>query len=148
MKSKGPSTALPAATDLIKHTGQASSQKIQAYQQRVGSINFAAVITRPDVAHAVSKLSDFLTNPSDFHFECANRTLKYLGHTKRLTIQFNVSSTDHLTAVLLASSDASFADDVEARYSFQCYAFKLFNGKTSKQRTVITSSTKAELLAI
>ena len=33
---------------------------------------------QPDIAHASSKLSEFLTNPSPHHLECANRTLGYL----------------------------------------------------------------------
>jgi hypothetical protein len=137
---------------LVKYQGIATPQQIQAYQQRVGSINFAAVITRPDVAQAASKLSEFLTNPSKFHMESANRTLKYLGHTKKLAIEFNNESDGEAHTTFLASSDASFADDIETRFSSQGYAFKLFNGlidwKASKQRTVTTSFTEAELLAI
>ena len=41
-----------------------SPQVIYTYQQRVGSLKFAAVITRPDIAHAASKLSEFLTQVS------------------------------------------------------------------------------------
>ena len=129
----------------------ATAQEIHSYQQRVGSLNFAAVITRPDVAQAASKLSEFLTNPSKHHMECVNRTLKYLAHTKHLAIVFNTQAT-YSREIFLASSDASFADDSSTRYSSQGYAFKLFNGmidwKASKQRTVTTSSTEAELLAI
>ena len=101
----------------------------------VGSINFAAVITRPDVAFAASKLSEFLTNPSKCHSEAAIRTLKYLGHSKTLTIWFNSSdffgNSDHSSSdqtIFLASSDASFADDPATRYSSQGYGFKLFSG--------------------
>ena len=55
-------------------------------------------------------------------------------------------------SIFLGSSDASFADDVDTRHSSQGYCFRLFGGlidwKASKQRTVTTSSTEAELLAI
>ena len=105
----------------------ATAQEIHSYQQRVGSLNFAAVITRPDVAQAASKLSEFLTNPSKNHMECVNRTLKYLAHTKHLAIVFNTQAT-YSREIFLASSDASFADDSSTRYSSQDYAFKLFNG--------------------
>lgn len=148
--SKSPGSPL-TTEDLTKHTGKATPQEIYTYQQRVGSINFAAVITRPDIAHAASKLSEFLTNPSKHHLECANRTLRYLAHTKDLAVMFDAQVEDSRT-IFLASSDASFADDSDTRYSSQGYAFKLFNGmidwKASKQRTVTTSSTEAELLAI
>ena len=60
---------------LVRNTGQATSQEIFTYQQRIGSINFGALITRPDVADAASKLSKHLTNPSTRYLELANRTL-------------------------------------------------------------------------
>ena len=161
LENKGPATPLPygSGMQLVRNSGQATNQEIHAYQQIVGSINFAAVITRPDVAFAASKLSEFLTNPSKCHSEAAIRTLKYLGHSKTLTIWFNSSAffgnSDHSSSdqtIFLASSDASFADDPATRYSSQGYGFKLFSGmidwKASKQKTVTTSSTEAELLAI
>ena len=147
---KCPGAPLPYE-ELLKSTTQATPQEIYAYQQRIGSINFAAVITRPDVAHAASKLSEFLTNPSKYHLDCANRVLLYLAHTKDLSIEFDAQVANSRT-VFLASSDASFANDPDTRLSSQGYAFLLFNGaidwKSSKQKTVTTSSTEAELLAI
>ena len=54
--------------------------------------------------------------------------------------------------VLHLSSDASFADDPETRRSTQGYLMKLFNGpiiwQSSKQKTVTTSTTEAELLSL
>lgn len=141
----------PISENLVKNTGTATSQDIYAYQQRVGSINYAAVITRPDVAYAASKLSEFLTNPSRTHLNAADRVLSYLAHTKRLAIKFEAQAVDP-QSIFLASSDASYADDPETRYSSQGYGFMLFNGlidwKATKQKTVTTSSTEAELLAI
>ncbi|KAI0995309.1 hypothetical protein K3495_g12873 [Podosphaera aphanis] len=49
-------------------------------------------------------------------------------------------------------SDASFADEVPSRHSSHGYAFTLYGGlitwKAQKQRTVITSTTESELLAL
>lgn len=141
----------PLGEDHVKNPGTASKQEIFAYQQRVGSINYAAVITRPDIAYAASKLSKFLTYPSKKHMEAANRVLLYLAHTKDLAIKFDARVPDPQT-IFLASSDASYADDPNTRYSSQGYGFKLFNGiidwKAAKQKTVTTSSTEAELLAV
>jgi hypothetical protein len=139
-------------TGLIKYQEIATPQQIQAYQQRVGFINFAAVITRSNVTQTAFKLSKFLINPSKFHMKSANRILKYLRHTKKLVIEFNNESDEEAHIIFLASSDASFVDDIETRFSSQEYAFKLFNElidwKTFKQRTVITSFTEIELLII
>lgn len=136
---------------VMSATQAKDQEEIYASQQRIGSINFAAVITRPDVAHAASKPSEYLTNPSKRHFECANRVLLHLAHTKNLSIEFD-AQTISSRRVFLASSDASFANDPDTRQSSQRYAFMLFNGaidwKACKQKTVTTSSTETELLAM
>ena len=135
----------------ISQAIEQSSQQVVAYHQRIGSINFAAVNTRPDIAFAASTLSEFLTNPSPQHLEAANRVLRYLAHTRSYGIVFNAQAIN-TNCIFFGSSDASFADDIETRYSSQGYCFKLFDGmidwKASKQRTVTTGSTEAELLAI
>ena len=135
----------------VKNTDTAIKQDIFTYQQKVESINYAAVITRPDVAYAASKLSEFLTNPSHLHLDAADRVLSYLAHTKHLGIKFSAQVPDPQT-IFLGSSDASYADDPLTRYSSQRYGFMLFNGlidwKANKQKTVTLSSTEAELLAV
>lgn len=126
IEKKFPGAFLPHE-ELTKSTSEATLQEIYAYQQRIGSINFAAVITRPDVAHSASKLSEYLTNPSKYHLECANQTLLYLAHTRDLAIEFDAHVINP-QKVFLASSDVSFANDPDTRQSSQGYAFILFNG--------------------
>ena len=137
--------------DIVKFAGTASPQDILQFQQKVGSINFAAVITCPDIAHATSKLSEHLTNPSPQHIELVTQVIAYLIATQTLCILFE-EQVDLSREILLVSSDASFADDTQTRFSSQGYAFKLFGGlidwKANKQKTVTLSSTEAELLAI
>lgn len=151
MARKGPGSPMANYIPMSKNEDTATPQEIHAYQQRVGSINFAATTTRPDVAAAASKLAEYLTNPSKHHREQADRTLEYLAHTKGYAIVYNGQAANSDT-IFLGSSDASFADDVDTRQSSNGYCFKLFDGlidwKASKQKTVTTSSTEAELLAM
>ena len=130
---------------------QATPQQIYGYQQRVGSLNFAAVITRPDIAYAVSILSSFLVNPSSRHIDLANRVLQYLASTKHYAIEFNPQLAEPHT-IFMASSDASYGDDPDTCRSTQGSAYTLFNGiidwKASRQKTVTTSTTEAELLGV
>jgi len=164
--------------------GQATIQQISEMQEKVGSILYAAVVTRPDVSFAASQLSQFAMNPSFEHLRYANRVLSYLQTTKYYAIEFSgsvdrtiegetgsgsvdkttegetgSSSIDKATEVetgddevLQLSSDASFADDPESRKSTQGYLMKLFSGaitwQSSKQKTVTTSTTEAELLSL
>lgn len=60
-------TPLPADEDITSNDGHATAQDIHIYQSIMGSINFAAVSTRPGVAFAMRKLSEFLQNPSRRH---------------------------------------------------------------------------------
>ena len=146
-KSK-PKTPLPLQ-ELVPNDGEATESQINHYQQRVGSINFTAVMSRPDVAFAVSKLAQFLTNPSPEHSSVADRVISYLYCTKTLAIEFTVNKE---MEILVCWSDAAFADDTETRRSSDGYLFKLYAGaidwRAAKQRTVTTSSTEAELLSL
>ncbi|SLM35932.1 hypothetical protein LPUS_05341 [Lasallia pustulata] len=109
-------TPLPVE-DFSKSTAQASAQDIYLYQQKIGSLNFAAVITRPDIAHATSTLSSFLKNPSPRHMELADRVLIYLAHTKEYAIEINPNLNTR--KVFNASSDASYGNNPDTRRSTQ-----------------------------
>ena len=119
-----PKSPLPVE-NIVKFTGTAIPQDILKYQQKVGSINFPAVITRPNIAHAASKLLEHLTNPSPRHFELVTRVMEFLVSTRTLSILFDGQTTKS-KEILLVSRDASFADNIYTRYSSQGYAFKLF----------------------
>ena len=57
--SIGPSlqSKTPLSTDpLVDYDGVATAPQIHAYQQRIGSLIFAATTTRPDIAFATAKL--------------------------------------------------------------------------------------------
>ena len=47
-----------------------------------------AVITRPDVAFAVSRLARFLINPGPLHHKAADRVIGYLASIKNLALYF------------------------------------------------------------
>ena len=125
-------------------------QQTYGYQQRVGSLNFAAVITRPDISKTTSTLSQFLQNPSPDHIAASKQALEYLVGTKHLAIQYSGNQKDQ--RIFITSADSAFADDRLTRKSSYGFCFSLFGGvihyKATKGNTVTTSSTEAELLAI
>jgi hypothetical protein len=147
--TKAPKTPLPT-TQLQPYDGTTTTQQIFAYQQRVGSLNYAAIITRPDIAKSVSKLAEFLQNPSPAHIAAADQVLAYLIGTQYYAIQFDGKTTHN--QIFLTHSDSAFADDPETRYSSYGFCFSLFGGvihyKATKGKTITTSSTEAELLAL
>ena len=135
-----------ASVELKPRDGLAEPAEINKYQRKIGSLLFAAVTTRPDIAFATSRLARFLINPSIEHQDAADRVLLYLKQTRPLALELGRGEG------LEVASDASFADNTLDRKSSQGYAIKLFGGliawKASKQDTVTTSTTEAELLAL
>jgi hypothetical protein len=121
---KCPSTPLPQY-DLVKNPGTATLKEVKAFQEKVGSVLYTAIMLRPDVAFAASQLSHFLTNPSAKHLEAVDWTIRYLFGTRFLGIVY--SSEDRETHLIIAS-DASFADDKETRRSSQGFIVMLFGG--------------------
>jgi len=146
---KAPPT--PMATDeLLPYTGQASLQETYGYQRKIGSLTYATVITRPDVSRTANKLAEFLTNPSPTHQAAAERAIRYLYNSRNLALEYG--STDDTQRAFTCASDAAFGDNPSTRQSTEGFLFQLFGGpvdwKSTKQRTVTTSSTEAELLAL
>lgn len=132
--------------ELLPYQGKAKIFEIRNYQRKIGSILYLAVITRPDVAFAASRLSRFGQNPGPEHHEAADRTLLYIKNSHALALQLG-GGDDFVVA-----SDASFADNSLDRKSSQAYIMKLFGGvvgwRANKQTTVTLSTTEAELLAL
>jgi hypothetical protein len=136
--------------DYSTYTEKATPQQIHLYQRKVGSILYAAIITRPDAAKTASKLAEFLQNPSPRHHAAVDQAISYLYGTRTLAIEFSAEVAD--ANIFACASDAAFADDQATRRSSEGYLFKLFGGAidwhSTKQKTVTTSSTEAELLAL
>ena len=58
------------------------------YSSAVGSLMYAMVCTRPDIAHAVRVVSRFLANPGKEHWETVKWIFKYLRGTSKLCLSF------------------------------------------------------------
>ncbi len=143
-------TPLPSS-DLTAISPQSSpsSDAIYFYQQRVGSLQYAATITRPDIAKATALLAEFSQKPAKEHEDAVTQVLQYLAHTKELSIQYHLDPEQSPWA---AFADASFGDDSRTRKSSNGYLIILFGGpidwQATRQKSVTTSSTEAELHAL
>jgi hypothetical protein len=145
---KLPDTPMDLA-EVLPSKENASKQSVDLYQQKIGSVLFAAISTRPDIAFSVSRLARFNLNPSKTHHMAADRVILYLYKTRSYAIRLGGMRK---IETFLTSSDSSFADNTLDRKSSQGMIMRLFGGtiawKASKQATVTTSSTEAELLAL
>ncbi|GJW55170.1 hypothetical protein Tco_0099255 [Tanacetum coccineum] len=59
------------------------------YALAVGSVMYAMVYTRPDIAHAVGLISRFMSNPRMNHWEVVKWLLRYLKRTLKAALCFN-----------------------------------------------------------
>ena len=122
----------------------------------MGSVIYSAVITRPDIACAASKLAEYLNNLGPEHLRAIDYCIQYLAATKYLAIKYSATNKQgQLVAmtdkVFEQSADTSFVNNPDRR-SGEGYVFKLFDGMVDwvarKQATISTSMTEAELLAL
>jgi hypothetical protein len=109
----------------------------------VGALQYAT-ITRPDLAFAVNKASQFLANPTDEHWKVVKRILRYIQGTTQLGLLIQPSK--HLS--LNAYCDADWAgclDDRRSTTNFVVfYGPNLIFWSCKKQHSVSRSTTKAE----
>ena len=124
--------------------GEAPSPPLKvpkSYRSLVGGLMYT-LITRPDVAAAVSMCARYLANPTEAHMEAARRVLRYLYHTRRMPLVYNKFDITHLRVVVYA--DSSWADDADTRRSR--YGYALYVGKAlicwrSKLHSCVSLST-------
>jgi hypothetical protein len=131
-----------------ENSNQSNSQRVYVFQQRMRSLNFAAVIFRPDIVFATAKLVQFLKNSNSNHLAIANRMIAYLNDIRNLIIEFS----ENFTEIFLCASDVAFADDELIRKSSDDYFFKLYDDsideRAVKQVMMTTFSIETELLTL
>jgi hypothetical protein len=117
------------------------------YQHIVGSLVYLTV-TRPDIAHAVHNLSQFVSAPTSVHFGHLLHVLRYLRGTSSQCLFYARDSPLQLHAY----SDSTWASDPTDRRSITGYCILLGSSplawKLKKQAVVSRSSTEAELQAL
>ena len=125
---------------------QLSDMRNIPYHEAIGSLMYAAIGTRPDIAFAVTLLSQYLQNPGHAHWEQAKRVICYLKGTRDCELIFGPSGG------VEGFSDANWGNDIDDRHLICGYAFTLNGGAiswSSKKQSVVTlSSTEAEYIGI
>ena len=121
---------------------------IPLYQQAIGCLTYAATTTRPDIAAAISALSQYMSKPSVEHWIGVKRVLRYIQGTTNYGLRFSTDDSN----VLVGYSDSDWAGDIDTRRSTSGYTFfigkSLISWSSRKQETVAKSSTEAEYVAL
>ena len=109
---------------------------------------YLVTVTRPDLAHAISFLSQFVSKPVPIHHSAVKRVFRYLNGTRNFKLAFPRS--DNLE--LHGFSDEYYGNNLDDRLSFSGYTFKLGNctiaWSTKKQKSVAKSTAEAEYMAL
>jgi Reverse transcriptase (RNA-dependent DNA polymerase) len=123
-----------------------------SFAKLLGSLQYIANSTRPDISYAVNRLAAYTANPGLQHHGAIKRILRYLAGTKTLGITYRKSQdvTD-ANNLFHGYADAAYsnADDLK---STSGYVFLAGGGaitwKSKKQTVIALSSTEAEYVAL
>ena len=117
------------------------------YASALGSIMYAQVCTRPDIAFATGLLGRYQSNPGHDHWVAAKKVMRYLKRTKDYMLIYK-----HVQDLqLVGYSDSDFAGCQDEKKSTTGYIFKLAGGavswKSEKQKLIASSTMQEEFVA-
>ncbi|XP_073309965.1 secreted RxLR effector protein 161-like [Primulina huaijiensis] len=121
-------------------------QKIP-YSSAVGSLMYAQVCTRPDIAYVTGMLGRYLSNLGVEHWKAVKRVLRYLQRTKDYMLIYQRS--DQLE--IIGYTDSDFAGCQDSMKSTSGYIYLIAGGaiflKSAKQSLIASSTMAAEFVA-
>jgi hypothetical protein len=125
------------------------SVDVKTYQIAIGCLNYATLISRPDLAVAVGVLSKFMSNPGLEHWKGVKRIFRYIQGTLNYGLLY---TSDGNEPVLSGYSDADWGGDLTTCRSTTGYVFQIDKNTvswcTKRQGCVSKSTTKAEYVAL
>ncbi|CAI7907278.1 unnamed protein product [Closterium sp. NIES-54] len=140
--------SVDAYTELTFDDEEYQAREEEEYCQNVGSLQFAATTTRPDIVYACSKLGSGLMIRSDQHWSELDCCIDYMVNTRAFTLEFG-GGPDTLRLVGYADSDD--AGDRQTRSSTSGYVFGLGGAAVSSAshriKCMTISSTESEYIA-
>ncbi|CAM8907797.1 unnamed protein product [Rhodiola kirilowii] len=118
------------------------------YDVDVGSLKYAMLCTRPDIAFAVIVLSRYMSNPGEKHWIAMKYLLKYMNGTNKLGLVYVDYERE---PELKGYVDSNFASNRDNRKSVTSFFFTwggcCISWKSQQQSIVALSSTEAEYIA-
>ncbi|CAI7833165.1 unnamed protein product [Closterium sp. NIES-54] len=136
------------------------------FQSIVGSLMYASVNTRPDIAFSVSQLACVVSRPRQEHLDAAERLVRYCMATSRVGLQYSVhghlkqkgvstkigAPTRRGHLYLSCFTDATWASDISDATSHGgyicCVGGSPVSWKSKKQGEIAHSSIESEYMAL
>jgi hypothetical protein len=149
----GVQTPMEANSHLCPYENEADITETTEYQSTVGSVMYAMLGTRPDLAYSISTLGKFCSAPIMSHHSALKKVIRYIKQTLNVGILYDGSSIDpEGFPELVCYTDSDWAGDRSDRRSTGGYVFLLLGGavswKSKKQGVVATSTAEAEYVAL
>ncbi|CAI7728522.1 unnamed protein product [Closterium sp. NIES-53] len=124
-----PLSSDPFSVQTFEDVGWQSRQE-EEYRQKVGSLQFAACTTHPDISFSCSKLGSGQNVQSDQHWKELDRCLAYLVGSRDVALEFGGEPE---SLELEGYADANDAGDKLNRTSTGGYVFVLGAGKEARR---------------
>ena len=135
-------TPMSAALKLHAASGPAFSDPT-LYRSTIGALQYLTY-TRPNIAFAVNKLSQYLQQPTKLHWTTCKRVLRYLKGTIHHGLHFTPASSLHLQ-IYTDTDWASLIDDRRFTTGYCVFlGINLLTWSSQKQFVVARSSIEVE----
>jgi hypothetical protein len=136
----------PSSADCAQTTQDHAYMKNKPYREAVGSLNYAALGTRLDLAYVVGILSKYFEKPGPAHWAAVRRAFAYLIGTADLALTYGKKKEEEVVG--FTDADGSMHEE---RKAISGYAFLVDGGAVSwsskKQEIIALSTTEAEYVA-
>ena len=151
LQKPAPITEASSTRERQKDMEERQRMKKVPYLSAIGSLQYLASATRPDIAAAVGTAAQFGSDPRPEHWSSVKRILRYLKSTPDHGIIFGESRSQHCSDIM-GWSDSDWGTDKTDRKSRSGFIFELNGGPVSwqsrKQKTVALSTMEAEYIAL
>ncbi|CAI7839763.1 unnamed protein product [Closterium sp. NIES-53] len=156
-------TPFPSGLKCVKGPEEESvgEEERRRFHSLVGSLMYAAVNTRPDIAFATGHLARVVQFPNEEQVAAGMRVAKYLGQTPTVGLQYSAAAqrrqkgadgVEPVSLFLTAFSDASYASEPEDMTSVGGFICCVGGGPTAweskKQVDQALSSVESEYMAL
>lgn len=148
-ESKAVVTPVSSCSKLIQATDSDEIVDQELYQSAIGSLQYLATMTRPDIAFALSNVAKFNSKPTTKHWTAVKRIFRYLRGTQKFGLLYKQLPKRQ---ECIGFSDSDWAGDLSDRKSTSGYIFTVGGGaiswKSKKQSCVALSTAEAEYIAL